>query len=264
MSSMQHKESLMLNRLLKMPEWKDPTQNRQIFLEMLSSAIVHSGDENELLKLFDFIDKGTSKAQPWVQDALLNGVVNSKGTDGQGRIRLSTEPSNSNLTRLPESLASKIYWPGKLPMATTARPSDQKVDSETYAKGRQLYLNLCINCHGGNGEGIRRFAPPLVNSEWVKGKDYKLSMILLHGIEGPITVNGKKYDQPEILPVMPSFSTLHNEEIAAISTYIRNAWGHSESEITARSVGNIRFRTQGRIVPWKASELDTLVYDPEL
>jgi mono/diheme cytochrome c family protein len=111
---------------------------------------------------------------------------------------------------------------------------------------------------------MARFGPPLAASEWVSGEDYKLAMILLHGMEGPLTVAGKLYDTPDILPSMPSFTTLQNEDIAAIATYIRNSWGHAQSEISPGTVGRIRFRTQGKITPWKAGELDTLIFDTDL
>jgi hypothetical protein len=88
-------------------------------------------------------------------------------------------------------------------------------------------------------------------------------MILLHGMEGPVTVLEKTYDIPDILPNMPSFSTLQDPEIAAIATYIRNAWGNSAPPIKGGRVGGIRFRTQGKLQPWKASELDTLTFTIE-
>jgi mono/diheme cytochrome c family protein len=132
------------------------------------------------------------------------------------------------------------------------------------ATGRQKYVNLCANCHGTKGEGMSRFAPPLKKSEWVIGEKEKLAMILLHGMEGPIVVNGKDYGIPDILPSMPSFSTLQNEDIAAIATYIRNSWGNSGDMIKSNIIGRIRFRTQGKVTPWKASELDTVVFDYSL
>ena len=89
-------------------------------------------------------------------------------------------------------------------------------------------------------------------------------MILLHGMEGPVVVDGKEYGIPDILPNMPSFSTLQNEDIAAISTYIRNSWGNSAEAISNGNVGRIRFRTQGKITPWKASELDAFIFDSDL
>ena len=132
------------------------------------------------------------------------------------------------------------------------------------ASGRQKYINLCASCHGTQGEGMARFAPPLKHSEWVTGDKEKLAMILLHGMEGPIVVNGKEYGIPEILPNMPSFSTLQNEDIAAISTYIRNSWGNSGEAISNGTVGKIRFRTQGKITPWSSTELDSFIFDSEL
>ncbi len=89
-------------------------------------------------------------------------------------------------------------------------------------------------------------------------------MLLLHGMQGPVEVNGKKYDTPDILPEMPSFSTLQNEDIAAIATYIRNAWGNAGGEVTSRTVGSVRFRTQGKVTPWTATELDSLVFNIDM
>lgn len=101
-------------------------------------------------------------------------------------------------------------------------------------------------------------------SEWVIGDDQKLAMLPLHGMPGPVEANGKKYDAPDILPEMPSFSTLQNEDIAAIATYIRNAWGNTVDEVTSRTVGSVRFRTQGKVKPWTAQELDPLIFDIDL
>jgi hypothetical protein len=78
----------------------------------------------------------------------------------------------------------------------------------------------------------------------------------LHGIEGPIEVNGKRYDAPDILPVMPSHSTLDDTAIASILTYIRNAWGNTASATSRRTVGMTRVTSQGRVIPWTAEELN--------
>jgi mono/diheme cytochrome c family protein len=155
------------------------------------------------------------------------------------------------------TLSQLLDWPGKAPLKAgdaDARPLAE-VDRRQFAKGRQQYLNVCSGCHGPDGGGIRRFAPPLRESEWVLGDEKRLSLILLHGMEGPVEVNGKSYDAPEILPVMPSFSTMDNDELAAIMTYIRREWGHTADPVSAATVGGIRYRSQGKITPWKAGEL---------
>jgi hypothetical protein len=69
-------------------------------------------------------------------------------------------------------------------------------------------------------------------------------------------VGGKVYDIPEILPVMPSHSTMDDAAITAIMTYIRNEWGNSASPVSRRTVGVTRHTTQGRVVPWTPKELN--------
>ena len=68
-------------------------------------------------------------------------------------------------------------------------------------------------------------------------------------------VNGKVYDKPDILPVMPAFATTPPGELAAVLTYIRQEWGHRASPIDAGTVGRIRVTNQGKVNPWSASEL---------
>jgi mono/diheme cytochrome c family protein len=99
-------------------------------------------------------------------------------------------------------------------------------------------------------------APPLVASDWVLGDEKRLALIILHGIEGPIEVDGKKYDAPEILTVMPSHSTMDDASIAAILTYVRNEWGNTAPPITRGLVSGTRHTSQGRVYPWSPAELN--------
>ncbi|MCJ7465837.1 MAG: c-type cytochrome [Maribacter sp.] len=262
MSSMENRESALLDKLLG--EWKNYDQNREIFVEMLATAIANNGEANEVRGLMNLLEMKNSEDRLWVRSAVINGIINSKGSNETGKIALGQQPAFLKNKDIPEALRQKLTWPGKPREQVLGSGKVIDVDSKTYATGRQKFLNLCANCHGTEGEGMPRFAPPLKNSEWVTGADYKLAMILLHGLEGAVTVNGKVYDIPDILPNMPSFSTLQNEDIAAIATYIRNTWGHSASPVSSGRVGGIRFRTQGQITPWKATELDTLVFDKDL
>ena len=190
-------------------------------------------------------------------------MINSRGSNEEGELELKKKPGFIEKEGFSNELIQKLTWPGKPLREIVLEIKEYELDATMMAKGRQKYLNLCASCHGTQGEGMKRFAPPLKKSEWVLGEGYTLAMILLHGMEGPVSVNGKRYDIPEILPSMPSFSTLQNEDIAAISTYIRNSWGHSAPPISSGTIGHIRYRTQGQITPWKASELDSLIFDVE-
>ncbi len=262
MSSLEDRESDMLDMLLM--EWRNYDQNHEIFIEMLATAIANTSEAKEVQDVMGLLDTDYSEDRLWVRSAIINGIINSRGSNDAGEIVLSRQPAFLKQKDLPEALRQKLTWPGKPTEQLLGTGKVVDLDGKVFALGRQKFLNLCANCHGTEGEGMKRFAPPLKNSEWVTGTDYKLAMILLHGLEGPVTVNGKVYDIPDILPNMPSFSTLQNEDIAAITTYIRNAWGHAATPIKSGTIGGIRFRTQGQIAPWKVSELDTLQFDMDL
>ncbi|MEX0288130.1 MAG: c-type cytochrome [Flavobacteriaceae bacterium] len=262
MASLENREAAMLTHLVSQKGWTSYNQNREIFIEMLATAITNKGSQNELKFLIDKLDATLPSEELWLKTAIANGMINAKGGDKNGEIVLAKAPDFLSDEEPFFSLSQKLSWPGKIEVPQEDKGGKFEVDSELFALGRQKYLNLCANCHGTDGAGMKRFAPPLKNSEWVEGEAYKLAMILLHGMEGPVTVDGKLYDTPDILPSMPAFTTLQNNDIAAIATYIRNSWGNAGSPISSGVVGGIRFRTQGKITPWKASELDTVQYDP--
>ena len=270
MSSLQDRELPMLKKLLTLEEWSVPDQNHQIFIEQLATAVTNKSSIYELNYLFDLL-ASHDNSKKWVLSAIATGMLNSQ-VDESSKIALGKMPKifkdvqeqDSDMAPVLADLQNRFMWPGKPEVRQTVEMPPNTFDRELFAVGRQKFLNLCSSCHGTGGEGMARFAPPLKKSEWVSGDDKKLAMIILHGMEGPISVNGKPYDIPQILPNMPSFSTLQDVDIAAIATYIRNAWGHSGSTVKSGTIGSIRFRTQGKITPWTASELDTLEFDIDM
>jgi len=272
MSSMENREAAFFNNLMSDKEWYTYDQNREIFIEMLVAAVATKGAEEEILPILNKLNSPQTQKTLWVTNAIVNGILNSSASQDNAKIELTHAPpvfqNLKSFEKTDENMLANLeklfVWPGKPIEVPDSKQNSIEVDPLVMATGRQNFLNLCANCHGTQGEGMARFAPPLKSSEWVTGDKEKLAMILLHGMEGPVVVNGKEYGIPDILPNMPSFSTLQNEDIAAISTYIRNSWGNSAEAISNGTVGRIRFRTQGKITPWQASELDTLVFDSEL
>ena len=70
--------------------------------------------------------------------------------------------------------------------------------------------------------------------------------ILLHGIQGTLTVNGVAYNG-----AMPTFgSQLSDAEIAAVLTYVRGQWGNKAGPVGAALVSTQRAATAARSAPW--------------
>ena len=121
----------------------------------------------------------------------------------------------------------------------------------TASRGRVLYEVSCGACHQADGEGKEGVASPLAGSEWVTGSEVRLLRIALDGVRGPIQVKGKHYQLE-----MPALRHVYgDEDMAAILTYIRGAWGNSASAITADFVGQVRSETAQRGDSWTAEEL---------
>ena len=268
MSSLGGRENRMLTALWDNPDWIVYRQDKEIFTELLAAAVVRSAERPDIMGLFRWLEQPADPGGTWMKSAVAGGMLQGAATR-EAPTELAAAPAvltNMDLAGedfgpILTDLNEHFTWPGKPAPEKASVAPEYELDASQMALGRQQYLNLCANCHGTQGKGMQRFAPPLRQSEWVTGEDYKLTLILLNGMEGPVTVNGKTYDIPDILPSMPSFSTLQNPDLAAIATYIRNSWGNQAPPISGGRVTGIRFRTQGKVQPWKSGELDSLQLD---
>ena len=91
-------------------------------------------------------------------------------------------------------------------------------------KGEKLFRKHCSVCHKRDGRGdIQLGAPALYSSPIVINQKHVLIQRILQGKKGTS---------------MPAFAvTLGDEEVAAVATYIRNAWGNSAPDsVTAAEV----------------------------
>lgn len=120
--------------------------------------------------------------------------------------------------------------------------------------GAGVFLAHCVACHQASGAGLPGAFPPLAGSNWVNGPDTTLVEILLHGVQGKLTVNGIAYNG-----TMPAFgSQLSDAEIAAVLSYVRSQWNNRSGPIGADLVRSERARTPARSDPWNGdAELTT-------
>jgi mono/diheme cytochrome c family protein len=137
-------------------------------------------------------------------------------------------------------------YPTDIPVSPTlAAPSPEVLGQRTYAMA-------CLACHQADGEGVAGQFPPLANSEWVLTEGPgRLVRIILNGLQGPITVRGQTYNN--IMP--PWGDTLSDDQVAAVSTYVRNQWSNRASAVSVEEVAAIREQVAARTTPWTAQEL---------
>ena len=101
------------------------------------------------------------------------------------------------------------------------------------ARGKGVYEGNCISCHMTEGEGIEGAFPPLAKTGRLADKA-KLVNVIVQGISGPITVNGKEYNL-EMNPI-----ALSDAEVRDVLNYVRNSWGNKAPAISLAEVNKYR------------------------
>ena len=149
----------------------------------------------------------------------------------------------------PVFAAVEAYQTGKsvqsaeVPKAVTTLQGEEK---KRFELGAEVYRREahCITCHQADGQGLPAAQfPSLANSSWVTGNTQRLIRLVLHGLMGPIEVNGTKY--PGQVP-MTAFKGLSDEEVASVLTYVRNSFGNKASAVSASQVATEREATKGQ------------------
>jgi mono/diheme cytochrome c family protein len=126
--------------------------------------------------------------------------------------------------------------------------------------GKKLFNNAaCNTCHQATGLGQPGAIPPLVGSEWVAGSEERVVRIVLYGLQGPITVEGKSFNSamPAFGKVAGSGYNWSDDKIAAVLTYVRQEWGNQAPPIATDTVAAIRAK-EGDHKPWTSAELEKL------
>lgn len=102
------------------------------------------------------------------------------------------------------------------PAAEEAGDGFSEAEADQLREGAEVYSQICSSCHQPGGTGLPGQYPPLLDNPHVDDAGY-VAEVIENGLEGPIEVNGETYDG-----VMPSFSTLEDDEVDAVIAYLQN------------------------------------------
>ncbi|THD81712.1 MAG: c-type cytochrome [Phenylobacterium sp.] len=117
-----------------------------------------------------------------------------------------------------------------------AEPAIGAPDAHAMARGAAIYSDACASCHLENGVGQPRLFPPL-------GHDAVLQQADPTGLEHIILAGSRVGTSPAApTPLtMPSFAwKLTDQQVADVSTYIRNSWGNRAAAVSSGSVRSLR------------------------
>jgi mono/diheme cytochrome c family protein len=102
--------------------------------------------------------------------------------------------------------------------------------------GKTVYESHCASCHGAAGAGMPPNYPQLAGNQSIQMDEAvnPIRMVLNGGFPPGTAGNPMPYGMP------PFAQTLSDDEIAAVVTYIRGAWGNHGSVVTARRANELR------------------------
>lgn len=196
------------------------------------------------------------------------GLLKTAATDSAGRVRLEAVAAASWLDParalpileaagtmpvddwirpvLDTALAHVRGLPPAPDPKTQVPPPTAPLSAEAmarYERGAEIYRREghCITCHQENGLGLPAAQfPPIAGSRWVTGSPERLIKLTLHGLLGPIEVNGVSY--PGQVPMTP-FKGLSDSEIADVLTFVRNTFGNRAPPVSPTQVEAVRAAT---------------------
>jgi mono/diheme cytochrome c family protein len=198
-------------------------------------AATHSSSAQEaLVKILD-----TNPKVSFLREAAISGLGgNAKLFDKVNKGRFSDKTFD-------KWLAESKRGPQKEIDPATLLKGDHLV---SFQRGKKLYSTAaaCIGCHGDDGAGLENLGPQLDHSDWVTGSEDRLVKTLLHGLTGPIKINGKTFTPLAFMPGLGQNPSIKDQDIADISTFIRANWSNRAPQVTKDSVTKTRTATKDR------------------
>jgi len=186
----------------------------------------------------------------YVADAVIGNLENKEADFYK---KLLTVNADSNLV-INQRLKKTIEYIKK----NAVRKNAEALKAQ-FPKGVTVFQTICKTCHGEDGNGVKSLAPPLNLSQWVNGDKNKLISIVLNGLTGPVKVNNKVYQAPEISGEMPglrSNNDITDEDIAQVLSYVRKSWSNNAAPVKTEEVTAMRKKLGNREKPFTAEELN--------
>jgi mono/diheme cytochrome c family protein len=120
--------------------------------------------------------------------------------------------------------------------AAATSPISAKERDQLVNLGGKVYAQQCATCHGANGEGRLPDFPPLANNQSIQMASAvnPIRMVLNGGYPPGTAKNPTPFGMP------PFAQLLSDQEVAAVVTYIRTAWGNHGTPVSERDANALR------------------------
>ena len=106
--------------------------------------------------------------------------------------------------------------------------------ADAHGGGAKVFERVCAACHQADGRGVGSVFPPLRDSDYLRADLDRAISSVIHGLSGPIVVNGVEYNA-----AMPPMAYLSDEEVASVLTFVLEEW-NGGGGVTVEQVASVR------------------------
>lgn len=171
-----------------------------------------------------------------IADLLITGISMRSTASGP-----MAEVVGQSLQYLDKADAAAIAgYLKSLPQASAQPGSRARISSgnaeQVLQEGQRIYEKYCVDCHQANGQGHPPTYPPLAGNRALTLDNAlnPIRMVLNGGYPPSTQGNPRPYGMP------PFAHELSDAEVAAVVSYMRNAWGHKASLVSPVEVSRYR------------------------
>src|SRR5437660_3283764 len=156
----------------------------------------------------------------------------------------------------PGTVPTKSHGPGP-----GGGGQQQQQELSPAERGKKVFMANCAVCHQASGQGSQSQGyPPLAGSEITNGGSRRAAMVVMKGLQGPVTVKGQKFGSA----VMQPWETLGDQKVADVLTYERQEWGNHGSPVTKEQIAALRKELASHPASFTEPDIMAVPADAEL
>jgi mono/diheme cytochrome c family protein len=163
---------------------------------------------------------------------------------GHNRMTAATGPMAEEIVNATSQYSDSDLGAIAAYLKSLPQRQDQAAQPEAsvMAAGQAIYRDQCSACHGLEGRGVAMLFPSLAQSSLVHASDPTSAVRLVLRGGRSVATNAEP-----TAPGMPAFGgQLNDGQVAAVLTYIRNAWQTAAAPVSAETVGKARDQLRTR------------------
>lgn len=174
--------------------------------------------------------------QNWSRAQAVNLLKNGVARDATVSGPMAEVVYNSTQHLIEPDLNAMVEYLASLPVRDSGKSEAPRENSNVLGRGAKIYEQQCVACHGDKGQGVASIYPALAGNRAVLlDSPNNLVQIIRKGGFSPSTAGN-----PQPFGMPPFTQILNNDDIAAVSTFVRQSWGNAAPPVSALDVHRVK------------------------